>query len=622
MKAAFVGKVLSHDKITSFGPLRLTWVDDPSNCREGELSYYAPVAPPSNPHVIGGNIFAHHVKELYCSGDEYEPAPLPVESPVPSLSPSISMSPTPKPTLSTIQTSQLAGLWSFYESVNMSMASPSSHNWFVLGDDYCLFTGIECNQDMYVNSISLINMNLSGSLSASLFKPLRKLTKLKLVGNNIQGPLPDFSAMQHLQVLELAVNGFTGTIPESIGDSKLRRLLFQSNHLQGTLPSSICRLNQTLTALDVSNNNLLHGEIPKCYGDLSLGVFRVEGVGLTGSVPSGLCGVRDMNGLNPNPFGCDAVACPAGTYQPFSGRQTSDDMPCLQCQSPSNVIGSKICSFVDGNEEITLEPTQSSMPSSSIITTPSPTQAPTSDATFPTTEDHGAESTAPSSATINPLAAINAPLGDEAENNGGNGRFYLGVLIPLIIIGGILIAFLMLKKNTSRSSNLPFEAYNANGAGPLSMMPSGSSLEEQFNEDFDPSPPPPPPSEHLSHSIDVHHCASSTCSSCHMSSNSTVMFVSVGEKVRVQLGDWTKMRRISLTMKDIESHMVFSLHFYTSLCAPLARRIFQIHLLTFTHRASRRECQRKRMLHREITKGGSLRLKKVSSGGKSAARSN
>ena len=145
----------------------------------------------------------------------------------------------------------------------------------------------------------------------------------------------------------------------------------------------------------------------------------------------------------------------------------------------------------------------------------------------------------------NPLAAINAPLGDEAENNGGNGLFYLGVLIPLVVIGGIIIAFLTLKKNTSRSSSLHFEAYN--GAGPLSMMPSGSSLEEQFNEDFDPSPPPPPPSEHLSHSIDVHHCASSTCSSCHMSSNSTVMFVSVGEKVRVQLGDWTMMRRISLT---------------------------------------------------------------------------
>ena len=145
----------------------------------------------------------------------------------------------------------------------------------------------------------------------------------------------------------------------------------------------------------------------------------------------------------------------------------------------------------------------------------------------------------------NPLAAINAPLGDEAENNGGNGLFYLGVLIPLVVIGGIIIAFLTLKKNTSRSSSLHFEAYS--GAGPLSMMPSGSSLEEQFNEDFDPSPPPPPPSEHLGHSIDVHHCASSTCSSCHMSSNSTVMFVSVGEKVRVQLGDWTKMRRISLT---------------------------------------------------------------------------
>ena len=53
-----------------------------------------------------------------------------------------------------------------------------------------------------------------------------------------------------------------------------------------------------------------------------------------------------------------------------------------------------------------------------------------------------------------------------------------------------------------------------------------------------------------------------------MSSNSTVMFVSVGEKVRVQLGDWTKMRRISLTQKYIESHMVLLPSFYTSLLRP------------------------------------------------------
>ena len=690
MKAAFVGDVLTSDEITSFGPLQLTWLDDPSGCRPGALPYYAPVAPPSNPRIIGNNIFDNVKESLYCRGDEYDPAPLPIESPAPSLSPTISNRPTLKPTLSPIQTLQLSGLWSFYESVNMAMINSPSHNWFAEPGDtaYCSFTGIECSSTGYVTAISLSNMNLSGSLPASVLQPLKKLSKIKLVGNKISGPLPDLSSMPHLSVVELAMNLFTGTIPESIGDSrKLRRLLIQSNQLQGTLPSSLCRLNQTLTGLDVSKNPLLFGEIPQCYGNLNLTVFRVESVGLIGSVPHGLCGTRNMNGIDPNPFGCNAIACPAGTYQPISGRQVSDDTFCLQCQTPSNTIGSKVCKLVDGNEEITLTPTQSPMPSTSIAATPLPTQVPSSNATasdstllddqdpalttpfhfpehfvdfaiqlstisslmqdqetidayknetrefiestmrpnvegvivsissivilsqfletpwnhssvlvlnsttpfkrllrrtnenfsngtadeagltismrisgtvapsevppgfsFPETMLRGffsnmtlylsalADSSQFFAISANRLAAINTPIDNEAENNDGNGRVYLGVLIPLILVGCIIIAFFLLKKNTSRS--LHVESYNA--SGPLSMMPSGSSLEEQFNDCEDPDqtspPPPPPPPNHLSNCVDVHHCASSTCSSCHMSSNSSVMFVSVDDNVSGWLG--------------------------------------------------------------------------------------
>ena len=682
MKAAFVGDVFSPDEITSFGPLQLIWVDDPSGCRQGDLPYYAPVAPPPRPHIIGSNVFDHVKESLYCGGNEYKPAPLPIESPVPSLAPTISTRPTTKPTLSPIQTSQLSGLWSFYESVNMAMITSPSHNWFIKPGDteYCNFTGIECSSTDHVTSISLMNMNLSGSLPASALEPLRKLSKLKLIGNNIEGPLPDLSSMQHLSVAELAYNMFSGTIPEAIGDSrKLRRILLQSNQLQGTLPPSLCRLNQTLTGLDVSKNLLLYGTIPPCYGDLSLSIFRVESVGLVGSLPQGLCGIRSMNGIDPNPFGCDAIACPAGTYQAISGRQMSDDTPCLPCETPSNVIGSRVCTLVDGNEEISLKPTQSPMPSDNIINTSPPTQAPSISPTAsdsnqqdqnsaPTTTsspEHSVDfsmqfdtisslmqdqetmfiyknvtrefiastmktnvegvnissfsvmflsqfledpwhhslmlvlnSTSPSSrrllrrtnenssniaadeqvltvsirlsgivepsepppefsfsetmlhgffsnmtlylsaladssqffaSSTNRLAAVNAPINNEAENNNDNERLYLGVLIPLIIVGCVVIAFLLLKKNTSRS--LHVETYNA--SGPLSMMPSGSSLEEQFNdcEDHDQSPPPPPPSNHLRHCVDVHHCASSTCSSCHMTSTSSVRFVSVEDKV-------------------------------------------------------------------------------------------
>lgn len=215
LKAAFVGEVLSRSEPTRYGPLEITWMDDPSGCRGDYLPYYAPVAPPSDPHVLGVNSFLHVKDSLFCRGEEYEAAPLPITSPAPSQAPSASATPTSKPTLSRVQISQIEGLRSFYNAVNMAQRK-QYHNWFPDGEllyppNYCSsFDGLECNDDGYVTSIQLLNMGLSGSLPTSSLSRLKRLQQLKLVGNAITGPIPDVSSLKQLIQLELAVNNFTG----------------------------------------------------------------------------------------------------------------------------------------------------------------------------------------------------------------------------------------------------------------------------------------------------------------------------------------------------------------------------------------------------------------------------
>eukprot|EP00562_Extubocellulus_spinifer_P019011 CAMPEP_0178592884 /NCGR_PEP_ID=MMETSP0697-20121206/29628_1 /TAXON_ID=265572 /ORGANISM="Extubocellulus spinifer, Strain CCMP396" /LENGTH=253 /DNA_ID=CAMNT_0020229977 /DNA_START=142 /DNA_END=901 /DNA_ORIENTATION=- len=237
-----------------------------------ETTSHTTCAPPSDPHVLGVNAFLHVKESLFCPGEDYGPAPLPIASPAPSQAPSASAAPTSTPTLSTIQISQVEGLRAFFSSVKMARQS-QYHNWFPNGEvlypsNYCSWTGVECNDDGYVTSIQLLNMGLSGSLPTSSLSGLKRLQRLKLVGNAIKGPIPDvIGSLKHLLQLELAVNDFTGTIPSALGSSKkLRRILLQGNDLEGTIPASLCNL-KALKGIDLSST-LIEGKIPECFGDL------------------------------------------------------------------------------------------------------------------------------------------------------------------------------------------------------------------------------------------------------------------------------------------------------------------------------------------------------------------
>jgi hypothetical protein len=385
LKAAFVGPPIRFNEQNRFGPLHVEWMDDPTGCRKGIFSPFAPVAPLSDPAILTNT--STLAQNLFCTGEDYDPLPLPQTAPptpltsTSSASPTASPAPTVKPTLSPIHLNQLDTLEIIYSSTAMSSTeSLSRHNWF--DDlDYCNYKGVTCNNVGYVRYLDLTNLRLAGSLPSEIAN-LQHIQVLILVDNEIGGTLPtELAQLTDLTHIIVGLNQFVGPIPTELSSLvHLRRLMLQNNKLNGTIPEELCNLHE-MTTFDISSNVGMHGEIPPCFGNLSLEVLKVDDVGLVGQVPSGLCGARPMNGLNPNVYGCSAIACPAGEFEPIQGREDGNQTQCQRCPVSSNVIGSTTCKVVDGNTIETLSPTATltTAPAATLMPrTTAPSETPTS----------------------------------------------------------------------------------------------------------------------------------------------------------------------------------------------------------------------------------------------------
>lgn len=241
-----------------------------------------------------------------------------------------------------VQKSQLSALQDLFDATSAGESS-SFHNWFRPTNDplythYCHFNGVACDNELYVISLDLNEMGLSGTVPESI-RNFERLRRLNLRRNSFIGEIP--RAIGHLTQLSsliLGENKFVGTIPPTLGYSySMRHLLLQSNDLTGTIPSSLCQLPH-LRTLDVSSNGGIVGKLSTCLGDLAhLTNLRIQNSGLTGRVPAVLC---ELSG-----YGCDGVACGAGSYQHPNGRQSSNSTPCIACPDSSNVIGRTSCSI-------------------------------------------------------------------------------------------------------------------------------------------------------------------------------------------------------------------------------------------------------------------------------------
>ncbi|CAN4119543.1 unnamed protein product [Withania somnifera] len=145
--------------------------------------------------------------------------------------------------------------------------------------------------------VDLTSNNLEGPVPANMSV---NLIRLRLGLNDLNGSFPSasFGTLQSLTYLELDNNQLTGLIPSELGKCrKLALLNLAENKLSGAIPVELGDISN-LQVLSLQLNNLV-GEIPSNISQLSrLQTLNVSWNSLTGAIPSSLTSLRSLTNLN------------------------------------------------------------------------------------------------------------------------------------------------------------------------------------------------------------------------------------------------------------------------------------------------------------------------------------
>jgi hypothetical protein len=128
-------------------------------------------------------------------------------------------------------------------TIHLSTSGPNGDSW--LNDENWMSEQDECSW-WARDDDSSINVCSDG-----------EITRLRLAGNELQGPLPaEVGMLTSLVHLDLSFNAMTGTLPSEIGYlTDLERILLQSNQFTGSIPASWVGLTQ-LQLLRVDDNDI------------------------------------------------------------------------------------------------------------------------------------------------------------------------------------------------------------------------------------------------------------------------------------------------------------------------------------------------------------------------------
>lgn len=192
--------------------------------------------------------------------------------------------------------------------------------------------------------------DLVGSIPDSWLS-LGKLTLLDLSENLLHGEIPSsFNSLLGLESLDLSARtrsglGLSGTLPPFASLKRLRYLDLGANSLTGTIPSNLLvgigDPDQQITVL--LDSNTLHGTIPIGLNRFSRLNIDLADNEIEGIAP-GLCEMTLWWDGAVSEYECDAILCPAGTYNEI-GRQDSEDNRCISCPGDerSTILGKTRC---------------------------------------------------------------------------------------------------------------------------------------------------------------------------------------------------------------------------------------------------------------------------------------
>ncbi len=206
--------------------------------------------------------------------------------------------------------------------------------------DPCDWFGVSCNDQERVESIQLIENNLSGNIPSALYN-LEKLRTINLQNNQLSGCISaQIKNLTNLEYLDLATNSISGNIPKELhelpilyyiflsknqltGDMpdfemelpnletyaagendlksmpssfentpNLENLTLNENDIDGNLPSFLFQLEK-LTWVLLSDNNLT-GNLPEINSNNSLNLLLLGNNELSGSVPESFGLLSDL----------------------------------------------------------------------------------------------------------------------------------------------------------------------------------------------------------------------------------------------------------------------------------------------------------------------------------------
>lgn len=148
------------------------------------------------------------------------------------------------------------------------------------------WAGVHCVNDN-VRGLRLQRLGLKGNLKVDMLRDLQGLRTISIVGNQLEGEIPDFSVLSALKNVYMSDNKFSGVIRTDAfhGMISLRKLHAANNQFSGPIPGSLALLPK-LKEVQLENNKF-SGQLPD-FQQQNLTSFNVSNNRLEGAIPNNL----------------------------------------------------------------------------------------------------------------------------------------------------------------------------------------------------------------------------------------------------------------------------------------------------------------------------------------------